>query len=59
MRITRRYLAAAGALVFAATALRGHAESAEDAAVRKAIDSLVKAMTALTSKRLKRWCPIS
>ena len=46
MRITRRYLAAAGALTLATASLPGHAESADDAAVRKAIDNLVKAMTA-------------
>ena len=46
MRITRRYLAATGALALAATSLPGHANSADEAAVRKAIDDLVKAMMA-------------
>jgi ketosteroid isomerase-like protein len=45
MRITRRYLAATGALALAATSLPSHANSADEAAVRKAVDDLVKAMT--------------
>ena len=53
MRITRRYLAAAGALALAAASLPGHAESADDAAVRKAIDNLVKAMTAADKAALE------
>jgi ketosteroid isomerase-like protein len=46
MRSTRRYLAATGALALAATSLPGHANSADEAAVRKAIDDLVKARMA-------------
>jgi ketosteroid isomerase-like protein len=54
MRITRRYLAAAaGAFALAATSLPGHAESADDAAVRKAIDNLIKAMTAADKAALE------
>ena len=44
MRITRRYLAATGALALAAMSLPSHANSADEAAVRKAVDDLVKAM---------------
>jgi hypothetical protein len=46
MRVTRRYLAAAGTLALAATSLPGHAESADEVAVRKALDDLFKAMIA-------------
>ena len=46
MRITRRYFAATGVLALAAMSLPGHANSADEAAVRKAIDDLVKAMMA-------------
>ena len=53
MRITRRYLAAAGALALAATSLPGHAESADDAAVRKALDNLNKAMIAADKAALE------
>ena len=53
MRITRRYLAAAGTLAFAAMSLPGHAESADEAAVRKAIDNLVKAMIAADKAALE------
>jgi ketosteroid isomerase-like protein len=53
MRITRRYLAAAGALALAATSLPGHAESADEAAVRKAIDTLGKAMVAADKTALE------
>jgi hypothetical protein len=53
MRITRRYLAAAGALALAATSLPGHAESADEAAVRKALDNLGKAMVAADKAALE------
>jgi ketosteroid isomerase-like protein len=54
MRITRRYLAAAaGALALAATSLPGHAESADDAAVRKALDNLNKATIAADKAALE------
>ena len=46
MRITRRYVAATGALALAAMSLPSNANSADEAAVRKAIDDLVKAMIA-------------
>ena len=48
MRITRRTLAAAGALALAAASspMTARAESADEAAVRKAIDDLTKAMLA-------------
>ena len=54
MSITRRPLAAAGALAFAAVSLpsAGHAESADEAAVRKAVDDLVKAMIAADKAKL-------
>ena len=53
MRITRRYLAAAGTLAFAAMSLPGHAESADEAAVQKAIDNLVKALVAADKAALE------
>jgi len=53
MRITRRYLAAAGTLALAATSLPGHAESADDAAVRKALDNLNKATIAADKAALE------
>jgi ketosteroid isomerase-like protein len=55
MRITRRHLAAAGALVFAAASLplAAHAESADEAAVRKAVDDLTKAMIAADKAKLE------
>ena len=53
MRITRRYLAAAGTLALAAMALPGHAESADEAALRKAVDNLGKAMTAADKATLE------
>jgi ketosteroid isomerase-like protein len=55
MRITRRHLAAAGALVFAAASLplAAHAESADEAAVRKAVDDLTKAMMAADKAKLE------
>ena len=53
MHITRRYVAAAGALALAAASLPGHAESADDAAVRKAIDNLGKALVAADKAALE------
>ena len=53
MRITRRYLAAAGTLAVAAMSLPGHAESADEAAVQKAIDNLVKALVAADKAALE------
>ena len=55
MRITRRYLAAAGALAFAVASqpLVAHAESADEGAVRKAVDDLTKAMTAADKAQLE------
>jgi ketosteroid isomerase-like protein len=55
MRITRRYIAAAGALVFAAASLPSfsHAESADEAAVKKATDDLYKAFKAADAAKLE------
>jgi ketosteroid isomerase-like protein len=53
MRITRRHLAAAGALALAAFPTISHAESADEAAVRKAIDDLSKAMLAADKAKLE------
>jgi ketosteroid isomerase-like protein len=55
MRITRRHLAAAGALALAAASLplAAHAESADDAAVKKAVDDLTKAMMAADKAKLE------
>src|SRR5438477_6319594 len=55
MRITRRHLAAAGALALAATSLplAANAESADDAAVTKAVDDLTKAMMAADKAKLE------
>ena len=55
MRITRRHMAAAGTLVLAAASLpiAAHAESADEAAVRKAIDDLSKAMLAADKAKLE------
>jgi ketosteroid isomerase-like protein len=53
MRITRRHLAAAGALALAALPTIARAESAEEAAVRKAIDDLSKAMMAADKAKLE------
>ena len=53
MRITRRHLAAAGALALAAASLPAHAESADEAAVGKAIDDLTKAMMAADKAQLE------
>lgn len=54
MRITRRHVAAAGALALAAASLpsAGHAESADEAAVKKAVDDLGKAMIAADKAKL-------
>ena len=54
MRITRRHVAAAGALALAAASLpsSSHAESADEAAVKKAIDDLGKAMIAADKAKL-------
>ena len=53
MRITRRHLATAGALVLAAASVPAHAESADEAAVGKAIDDLTKAMMAADKAKLE------
>ena len=53
MRVTRRHLAAAGALAFAALPTIVHAESADEAAVGKAIDDLNKAMIAADKAKLE------
>jgi ketosteroid isomerase-like protein len=55
MRITRRHLAAAGALALAVASspIAAHAESADEAAVRKAIDDLTKAMMAADKAKLE------
>lgn len=53
MHITRRYLAAAATLAFAAMSLPGHAESADEAAVQKAVDNLVKALVAADKAALE------
>ena len=54
MRITRRHVATAGALVFAAASLpsSSYAESADEAAVKKGIDDLGKAMIAADQAKL-------
>src|SRR5215475_11385584 len=55
MRVTRRQLATAGALAFAAVSLPAavHAESADEAAARKAVDDLTKAMIAADKAKLE------
>jgi ketosteroid isomerase-like protein len=53
MPITRRHLAAAGALVLAAASVPARAESADETAVRKAIDDLTKAMIAADKTALE------
>src|SRR6267378_836309 len=55
MRITRRHLATTGALALAAISLplTAHAESADDAAVKKAVDDLTKAMMAADKAKLE------
>src|SRR5688572_29268565 len=52
MHVTRRHLAA-GALALAALPTISHAESADEAAVRKAIDDLSKAMLAADKAKLE------
>ena len=53
MRITRRHLAAAGALALAILPTIVHAESADEAAVTKAVDDLSKAMKAADRAQLE------
>jgi ketosteroid isomerase-like protein len=53
MRITRRHLAAAGALALATLPTIARAESADEAAVRKAVDDLTKAMIAADRVQLE------
>lgn len=54
MRVTRRHLAAAGALAFVTTLpAAGHAESADEAAVREAVDDLTKAMLGADRAKLE------
>lgn len=55
MRVTRRQLAAAGALAFAVASLPPavHGESADEAAARKAVDDLTKAMMAADKAKLE------
>lgn len=57
MRITRRHVAAAGALALAAlptiAPTTARAESADEAAVRKAVDDLTKAMIAADRAQLE------
>ena len=54
MSITRRHLVAAGALALAAASLSSpvHAESADETAVKKAVDDLSKAMMAADKAKL-------
>lgn len=53
MRISRRTLAAAGALAVVAAATPVHAESADDAAVTKAVADLTAAMIAADKPKLE------
>src|ERR1044071_393134 len=53
MRPPRRHLAAAGALALATLPTIAHAESADEAAVRKAVDDLTKAMIAADRAKLE------
>ena len=53
MRITRRHLAAAGALALATLPTIARAESADEAAVAKAVDDLNKAMIAADKAKLE------
>jgi ketosteroid isomerase-like protein len=53
MRITRRHLATAGALALAVASLPARAESADETAVRKAVDDLTKAMMAADKAKLE------
>lgn len=52
MSITRRHVAAAGVLAFAAASLPARAESADEVAVKKAVDDLGKAMMAADKAKL-------
>lgn len=52
MSITRRHVAAAGVLALAAASLPARAESADEAAVKKAVDDLGKAMIAADKAKL-------
>jgi len=52
MRVTRRHLAA-GALALAVLPIIAHAESADEAAVSKAVDDLNKAMIAADKAKLE------
>jgi Domain of unknown function (DUF4440) len=53
MRISRRTLAAAGALAAVAAGTRVHAESADDAAVTQAVAALTAAMLAADKAKLE------
>ena len=53
MRISRRTLAAAGALAVVAAGTRVHAESADESAVRQALADLTKAMLAADKAKLE------
>ena len=53
MRISRRTLAAAGALAVVAVGTRVHAESADDAAVTQAVAALTAAMLAADKAKLE------
>lgn len=53
MRISRRTLAAAGALAVMAAGTRAHAESADDAAVTQAVADLTKAILAADKAQLE------
>ena len=53
MHVTRRHLATAGALALAVASLPAHAESADELAVRKAIEDLTKAMVAADKAALQ------
>jgi ketosteroid isomerase-like protein len=53
MHISRRTLAAAGTLAVMAAAGQGHAESADEAAVAKAVADLTKAMLAADKAQLE------
>jgi len=53
MHISRRTFAAAGALAVIAAAGQGHAESADEAAVAKAVADLTKAMLAADKAQLE------
>jgi len=53
MRISRRTLAAAGALAVVAAGTRVHAESADEAAVAQAVADLTKAMLAADKAKLE------